>query len=278
MATIEEVKHYWQENPLLSLELTNIGSAEFFKEFDRIKREDVERFALAYWDFDSFRNKKILEVGCGPGWLTTNYALAGGRVDAVDLTPRAVELTQNHLRYKNTSAHVQEASVEALPFKNNTFDLVIASGVLHHTPDTSQAIRECFRVIKPGAQAKITLYRKGILHTNEFLFTLTKLAMQLLKVKHPGADMARTTKTVDEFIRYYDGARNPHGIAKTTREWGEIIKNEGFIVTNNETHFFPKRFLPFHKLVPTPLHYLLDRFLGTMVYFNLTKPSCSSRS
>lgn len=273
MATIQEVKQYWQENPLLSFELNNIGSAEFFKEFNRIKREDIERFALAYWEFDVFRNKKVLEVGCGPGWLTTHYALAGADVYAIDLTPRAVKLTQNHLQYKNTSAHIQEASAEELPFKENTFDLVVASGVLHHTPNTSKAIRECFRVTKPNAQTKITLYRKGIPHANEFLFNFTKLVMKWLKIKHPGSDMARTAKTIDDFIRYYDGELNPHGIAKTTKEWAMILKNEGFLITKQETHFFPKRFLPFHKFVPTPLHYLLDRFLGTMVYFDLTKPS-----
>lgn len=273
MATIKQIKQYWQENPLLSFELKDVGSIEYFNEFDRIKREDIERFALAFWAFDSFRNKRILEVGCGPGWLTTHYALAGAQVYAVDLTLRAVELTQHHLKYRNVSANVQEANAEDLPFKDETFDLVVASGVLHHTPDTIRAIQECFRVIKPGAKAKITLYHKGIFHTNKLLFNLMKISMRWLGTRHPGADLARTAKDADDFIRHYDGALNPHGIAKTTKEWQGLLKTSGFHIAKYEMHFFPKRFLPFHKFVPLPLHYLLDRFMGTMIYFDLVKPA-----
>ena len=272
MATIKEVRDYWQENPLLSFELKDLGSPAFFEELDRIKRRDIESFAFAYWAFDSFKNKKVLDVGCGPGWLTAAYAQNGACVYALDLTLRALELTQKHLRFRNTDAHLQQASAEELPFKDNTFDLVVASGVLHHTPDTLQAFRECLRVTKPGGRAKITLYRKGIFHTNETLFNFTRKAMQWLNVKHPGADMASTARNADDFIRQYDGVGNPIGIAKTNKEWKALLAQCGFTVLRLETHFFPARFLPFRRL-PTTLHFFCDRLLGTMAYFDLQKPS-----
>ncbi|MBI5055302.1 MAG: class I SAM-dependent methyltransferase [Nitrospirae bacterium] len=271
MATIEDVRKYWQEHPLLSYELDNPGSEKFFKNLDIAKKNDAEAFAMTYWAFDKFAGKRVLDVGCGPGWYTVNYTLGGADVYAVDLTPIAVEITKNHLKFRNVQAVVREGSAESLPFQDGMFDLVISSGVLHHTPDTFKAFEECYRVLKPGGESKITLYYKGFLH-NKIIFFFTRLFMRLLSVKHPGADLAEQAKDIDDFIRQYDGADNPVGIGKNSKEWKVLLENAGFIVDGHELHFFPKRFLPLNKYMPLFIHRLLDKFWGTMIYFYLRKP------
>jgi ubiquinone/menaquinone biosynthesis C-methylase UbiE len=272
MPTVEDVRDYWQRNPLLSYELAEPASPAFFDALDRIKREDVESYALAYWDFEAFRGRSVLDVGCGPGWLTVQYAAAGAHVTAIDLTPRAVELTRQHLAYRNLSATVAEGNAEQLQFSDDSFDLVASSGVLHHTPDTPRAIRECYRVLKPGGAGKLTFYHKGILHSR-CLFPLTRLVMRLIGVKHPGADLAKTATSADDFIRQYDGAANPVGIGHTTRQWRRLLEDAGFVVVGHEKHFFPRCFIPSRHLVPRLAHYVLDRWFGTMIYFELRKPS-----
>jgi SAM-dependent methyltransferase len=270
MATVEDVRNYWEEHPLLSYELARPGSTEYFDQLDRIKKDDVELFSQRYWDFDNHRGKKVLDVGCGPGWLTVQYARAGANVTAVDLTPRAVELTKKFLEYRALTATVQEGNAEQLRFPDNTFDLVASSGVLHHTPDTPRAIRECWRVLRPQGTAKLTFYYRGILHSR-FVFPFTRLAMRVGGVKHPGADLARDAKDVDNFIRQYDGAQNPVGIGHTIREWSDMLQTADFTVVGYERHFFPRRFIPFQAIVPRSVHHLLDVTLGTMVYFSLKK-------
>jgi 2-polyprenyl-3-methyl-5-hydroxy-6-metoxy-1,4-benzoquinol methylase len=270
MPTVEDVRNYWEEHPLFSYELARPGSKDYFARLDQIKKEDVEAFSQRYWEFDKYRGKKVLDVGCGPGWLTVQYAQAGAQVTAVDLTPRAVELTKKFLECRALTATVQEGNAEQLPFPDNTFELVVSSGVLHHTPDTSRAIGECWRVLHPNGTAKLTFYYRGILHSR-YMFPLTRLAMRAAGVKHPGADLANDANDVDDFIRQYDGAQNPVGIGHTIREWTHILQTAGFTVVGYERHFFPRRFIPFQAIVPRPVHHLLDVTLGTMVYFRLRK-------
>jgi SAM-dependent methyltransferase len=267
---IEDVRSYWETNPLYSHEVAEPGAPAFFKRFDEIKRSDVERYALHYWNFGSFADRSVLDVGCGPGWLTVQYARAGANAFAIDLTHKAVELTRRHLEHYALAADVRQGSAESIPFPDNTFDLVFSSGVLHHTPDTLRSFRECFRVLKPGGIAKITLYRLGVLHSPA-VFPLTRLAMRLLAMKHPGADMARNARTVQDFVRAYDGDDNPIGIAKTDRDWARDLASVGFRVTGKEVHFFPRRFIPLGRFMPDAVHRVLDRTVGTMVYFDLAK-------
>lgn len=272
MTQIDDVRAYWNANPLLSHELAEPGSPAFFSALDTAKRTDTERFAMPYWAFDGYRGRKVLDIGCGPGWVTVQYTAGGAEVSAVDLTPRAVEIAQRHLALRGLTASVQVGNAEALPFADASFDLVVASGVLHHTPDTQQAFREAFRVTRPGGEGKITLYRKGILHSPS-LFGATRAAMWLVGMKHPGADMGRDAHDVDDFIRRYDGDGNPVGIGKTDRDWETDLRAAGWHVQGRETHFFPRRFLSFASLVPGALHRLLDHGFGTMVYFRLHRPS-----
>ena len=287
MASISDVKLYWDTHPLLSYELAEPGTPAFFDDLNRAKVNDVDRFTARYWNFTGYEGKKVLDVGCGPGWITVNYAnpkrvgksprtpfgvdyaRKGAKVTAIDISTVAVHLTRKYLDYKHVNATVMEGNAERLPFPDNSFDLVVSSGVLHHTPDTMQAIRECYRVLKFDGTAKITLYRKGILH-NPAMFGLTRGVMRILSMKHPGSGRIARAGTVDEFIRQYDGASNPVGIAKTNQEWLKIMKNAGFIQIKHENHVFPARFVT-SKRLPSWLHRFLDRHFGLMVYFEMVK-------
>jgi len=263
------VKGYWDTHYLYNRELADANPDELFVKIDAIKRNDAERFSISYWEFDRYRDKKVLDIGCGPGWYTVNYALQGAYTYACDLTHTAAMLTLQHLRYNKASAHICEGNAEALPFRDNVFDLVLASGVLHHTPDTLKACKEAYRVLKTGGKAKITLYRKSLLHQG-WMFFCTRKAIKLL-CREGIMKSLLMAKNGDDFIRCYDGIENPVGVGKSKKAWAEVLREAGFFIYKAEVHYFPKRFFPYLERIPDFFHRFLDGAFGTLIYFELEK-------
>jgi SAM-dependent methyltransferase len=74
----------------------------------------------------------------------------------VDLTERAIRYAS--IRTPNSFLYVADA--ESLPFRSEAFDIVYSWGVLHHSPDTSVAVREIFRVLRPGGVARVMIYSR----------------------------------------------------------------------------------------------------------------------
>lgn len=104
---------------------------------------------------------RVLDVGCGPGYLTRRAALVvgpRGSVEGIDPSPEAI--TQARLEAPANTAF-QIATAEQLPYPDETFDVVVSSLALHHIPPENRptALREMRRVLKLGGRLLIADFR-----------------------------------------------------------------------------------------------------------------------
>jgi SAM-dependent methyltransferase len=110
---------------------------------DYVEGQNAEQ--LAFEALAEIGPRRVLEVGCGTGAFAERMLKElGADVVALDLSPRMVELA----RERGVEALVGTA--EALPFRGEEFDCVVANWVLHHVPDLDRGLAEIARVLRPG--------------------------------------------------------------------------------------------------------------------------------
>ncbi len=156
-----EVREYWNEQPCGTQFSDNIKyTREYFDDIEEY-RYSIEPEIFSFAQFTRFHGKKILEVGVGAGTDFLQWARAGAICNGIDATQEGVQHTVQRLHtYGLEADDVRVADCEQLPYSDDSFDLVYSWGVIHHTPDTYQALKEIVRVCRPGGIAKIMIYHR----------------------------------------------------------------------------------------------------------------------
>ena len=158
--TTADVRNYWNEH-IHDLEISREapGSRAFFADLDQYHFEKLHHL-LRLVDFDGYRGKRVLDVGCGAGTDLVRFAKGGALVSGVDISPSAVALARQNFSQQDLEADLREADGEHLPYADGTFDLVFAHGVVQYTPDSRALVEECRRVLKPGGDAIFQVYNR----------------------------------------------------------------------------------------------------------------------
>ena len=121
------------------------------------KRFSTNPYGWMTWVFDSLlklpEDAKILELGCGPGYLwkeNINRIPAGWSITLSDLSSGMLDAAWRNLIVTGRAFQFKEIDAQSIPFENESFDAVIANHMLYHVPDRPKAIMEIKRVLKPG--------------------------------------------------------------------------------------------------------------------------------
>jgi SAM-dependent methyltransferase len=160
VATIDQVRDYWNQH-IHDLEITKhpVGSRGFFDDLDQYHFEKLHHL-LRLVPFDASKGKAVLEVGCGAGVDLVRFARAGATVTGVDLSPSAIQLAAANFAQLGLAAELRVADGEHLPFRDGSFDLVFAHGVVQYTADPQRLVDEVRRVLKPGGEAIFQVYNR----------------------------------------------------------------------------------------------------------------------
>lgn len=194
--SLRDVRAFWNRNPVAAASVPHEpGTPEFFEYYDRLRetRESVA-FSHRLHEYSSFAQQRVLDVGCGNGYVLSRYARGGADVVGIDLTDTAVDLSRRRFALDGLRGQFVTGSAEALPFPSATFACVSSMGVLHHTPDTGAAVREIWRVLEPGGRLIVMMY-----HQHSAVYRRLQLRSR------------REHRPLQELINEVDGAGNPKG-------------------------------------------------------------------
>lgn len=166
--------------------------------------------------YEKYKNRPVLEIGCGMGCMAMLWAQRGALVTAVDLNQVAVEQTRRRFALFNLNGRTQQEDANNLSFADESFDYVYSWGVLHHSPNLERSIAELFRVLKPGGEFGVMLYnRHSLLHWYHTIYVEGILHSELRFLNH-----------LQLASRYGDGHRqegNPHTWPVTKKEVKRIF-------------------------------------------------------
>ena len=260
---ISRVRDYWNSRPCNVRHSTApIGTKEYFDQVEA-RKYFVEYHIPGFAEFERWRGKKVLEIGCGIGTDTINFARAGAQVTTVDLSEKSMELAQKRaavfglegcIRFCPGNAEQLSTFVPVEPY-----DLIYSFGVIHHTPHPEVVLEQLRQYTRPGTTVKIMVYHRRSWKVGWILLTEGRGKFWKLR----------------ELVAKNSEAQTgcPVAYTYTRREGRELLERHGFRVTEVRVeHIFPYRISDYVKYqyvkewyfrwMPQPLFRLLERRLG----------------
>ena len=161
---LDDVQAYWDARPCNVRHSTKpVGTRAYFDEVEARKYR-VEPHIPSFADFALWKGKRVLEVGCGIGTDTINFARAGAEVTAVDLSPKSLEIARARAdvfglsdRIRFYCANAEELST-IVPIER--YDLVYSFGVIHHSPHPDRILAQLRSYLGPGGILKLMIYHR----------------------------------------------------------------------------------------------------------------------
>ena len=230
--TTADVREYWNRH-IHDLEITShaVGTAGFFADLDQYHFEKLHHL-LRLVNFEGYRGKHVLEVGCGAGTDLARFARGGAVVTGVDLAASSIALARQNFAQQHLDGDFYEADGEQLPFDADTFDLVYAHGVVQYTPHDDRLVDECRRVLKPAGEAIFQVYNRI-----SWLNALSKVMN--VPLEHEDAPVLRKYSS-SEFRRLLRGFRDVRLVeerfpvkSRLHKGWKGLLFNTLFVGTFN---------------------------------------------
>jgi 2-polyprenyl-3-methyl-5-hydroxy-6-metoxy-1,4-benzoquinol methylase len=268
--TIGQVRDFWNRRPCNIRHSTKaIGSRHYFEEVEA-RKYFVEPHIPVFAEFPRWQGKRVLEIGCGIGTDTMNFARAGAEVTAVDLSEKSIEIARQrasvyglfNIRFCHGNAEELSSFVPA-----GGYDLIYSFGVIHHTPHPERVIEHLRRFSRPGTVLKVMVYNR-----------YSWKALQILLREGHGA-FWRFTELVERHSEAQTGS--PVTYSYTPRSVRQLLR--GFAVDSAAIeHIFPYRIpdyvqyryvkLWYFRHLPGPVFRWLERHLGWHLCVNAHFP------
>ena len=227
---IAAVRAYWNSRPCNIRHSTKpVGTREYYDEVEA-RKYFVEPHIPRFAEFDRWNGKKVLEIGCGIGTDTINFARAGAQVTAVDLTEQSLGLARQRAKVFGLEDRIRFIQADAENLSETVpvepYDLVYSFGVIHHTPDPSRVLDEIRKYVTPESTVKIMVYNRWSWKVLWILFVYGK------------GRIWKLDRLIADYSEAQTGCPVTYSCSRTEgRRW---FANHGFRVTDVMVdHIFP---------------------------------------
>jgi 2-polyprenyl-3-methyl-5-hydroxy-6-metoxy-1,4-benzoquinol methylase len=224
---VEKVQNYWNARPCNVRHSTSpVGTKQYFEEVEA-RKYFVEPHIPLFAEFEKWKGKKVLEIGCGLGTDTINFARAGAQVTAVDISIESLALAKKRAEvFGLDNITFYQANAEQLSdyVRVESYDLVYSFGVIHHTPHPELVIEQIHKYMDKDSIFKIMVYHRSS----------WKVFWMLMKYRR------KQGGTLDELIARYSEAETgcPVTYSYTTETVKDFLK--GFSIMDMRIdHIFP---------------------------------------
>lgn len=160
--SIEAIAGYWNARPCnIRHSSAPVGTREYFDAVEE-RKYLVEPHIPGFAEFARWRNRRVLEIGCGIGTDAVNFVRHGANYTGVELSNVSLALAQRRFAVFGLEARWIHCNAESLSshLAPGFFDLVYSFGVLHHTPDPGKALREARKLIASDGELRLMLYAR----------------------------------------------------------------------------------------------------------------------
>jgi 2-polyprenyl-3-methyl-5-hydroxy-6-metoxy-1,4-benzoquinol methylase len=260
---IEGVKAFWDHRPCnIRHSPKPVGTKEYFDEVEARKylvEPHIPRFA----QFERWQGKKVLEIGCGIGTDTINFARHGALVTAVELSEKSMDVAKQRAKVYALEDRIRfylgnaEEIVKFVPAE--PYDLVYSFGVIHHTPHPERVVEQVRQYVRPGSTVKIMVYYRYAWKVFQILLT------------HGKGQFWRLSELVARYSEAQAGCPITYTYARSDMQ--NLLERHGFHVQEMWTdHIFPYRIpeyvqyryvkLWYLRWMPRSLFDWLQRHLG----------------
>ncbi len=260
---LSQVREYWDRRPCnVRHSPLEIGSREYFDQVEK-RKYFVEPHIPAFAEFERWRGKRVLEVGCGIGTDTINFARHGAAVTAVELSETSLALARRRAEVYGLADRISFVAGDAEELQtivpHQPYDLIYSFGVIHHTPHPERVIGALAPFTRPGTVVKVMVYHR---HSWKVLWIV---------LAYGRARFWRTAEVVARNSEAQTGC--PVTYTYSRRQARELLEAGGLRVTEIMVdHVFPYR-VPdyvayryvrvwYLRWLPSPLFRWLERHFG----------------
>ncbi|RJQ30110.1 class I SAM-dependent methyltransferase [Candidatus Parcubacteria bacterium] len=213
---------------------------------DFFRKNILDSALLKY--FKNIKNRSVLDLGCGQGYFSEILSTLGAHVTGIDISENLIAIAKKN---KNINFFIGDIE-DALPFEDNSFDIVVSNMVFMDLENPERAIKEVIRVLKKNGLFIVSILHPIFTSGSIYKSIKDKICLQdpsfLLKKykskKKIGWNILDTTHTTTVFhrpIEYYINLFSSHNIFISNIEecvLPETFNENGFYRTLHHTPMF----------------------------------------